>query len=109
MSSKLDQFKAEFARRDRVCHKVLRVFDLISNKTRFRIVCILCHGEFCVSDLVYVIKGVKLSNISQHLKILTLSGILKKRRENQKILYSLADSRISKLMEFLSAQYLVKK
>ena len=82
------------------------LFRLFSNKERFRIGCLLARGEFCVKEITEVVSEGKLSGISQHLKYLTLSGVVERRRENQRILYSLKDERVRKMIEFLQKQFL---
>jgi DNA-binding transcriptional ArsR family regulator len=99
------QIKEDFRRYDPVCARVLTLFQLISNRPRFRIVWMLVHGEFCVQDITKVVDAGKLSNISQQLKILTLAGVLQRRRDEQRILYSLRDRRLCKLVDFLKKNF----
>ena len=86
------------------CEKVLSVFSLFSNRYRFKILCLLTEGDFCVSEIAETVGG-KHSNISQQLKMLTLAGYLTKRRENKSIYYHLEDVSIKKLLRFLHAEY----
>lgn len=109
MDATCRELKREFKRNEAVCGRVLTLFHLISNKVRFRIICMLARGEFCVRDIMEVINQGTLSNISQQLKMLTLAGILQKRREEKRILYSLRDQRLRGLVKFLSAQFMDKK
>jgi DNA-binding transcriptional ArsR family regulator len=82
------------------------LFQLFSNKGRFRIACLLARGEFCVNEITEVVSEGKLSNISQQLKMLALSGVIERRRENQHILYRLKDPRVGKMIQFLQEQFL---
>ena len=102
------QIKEDFRRYDPVCARVLTLFQLISNRPRFRIVWMLVHGEFCVQDITKVVDAGKLSNISQQLKILTLAGLLQRRRHGKRILYSLRDQRLCKLVGFLTTEFVEK-
>ncbi|MCX8157494.1 MAG: metalloregulator ArsR/SmtB family transcription factor [Verrucomicrobiae bacterium] len=95
------QIQADFKRNEATCQKALTLLHLLSNKARFRIVCVLARGEFCVHEICEIVGGCNLSNISQQLKMLTLAGIIKKRRDQRRILYSLKDPRIAQLVEFL--------
>ena len=45
---------------------------------------------------------------SQHLKMLTLYGVIERRREHQRIFYTLKDKRIGKLVRFLESEFLAK-
>src|SRR6266542_3403813 len=101
------ELKKSFEKNEAMCQRVLGLFHLFSNKGRFRIVCLLAHGEFCVNDITEVVSKGKLSNISQQLRILTLAGIIERRREDQHILYSLKDERVRKVIEFLQSQFLI--
>jgi len=100
------QIQAEFRGSEVVCKKVITLFQLISNKTRFRIVCVLARGEFCVSDIVEIVCEGTLSNVSQQLKILALAGVVERRRDQQRVLYSLKDDRIRNMIAFLREQFL---
>jgi len=81
----------------------------MSNKTRFRIVCLLSRGEFCVNDIMEVVNEGKLSHVSQQLRMLRLAGIVQKRRSNKLIFYAIKDERVRRLIEFLCQQYLERQ
>src|SRR5260370_39632841 len=100
------ELKEAFQKNEAVCGRVMQLFQLFSNKGRFRIACLLARGEFCVNEITEVVSEGKTSNISQQLKILTLSGVIERRRENQRILYSLKDKRVGSMIQFLQAQFL---
>lgn len=100
------EIKREFEGNEAVCGKVLTLFHLASNKARFRIICMLARGEFCVNEIVEVVSEGKLSNISQQLKMLTLAGLIERRREGRQILYSLKDQRLREMIEFLRSRFL---
>lgn len=105
-NKKLRLIRERFAGNMAVCQKVSDVLSLFSNKTRFRILCTLAEGDFCVNELLSVIGTGKVSNISQHLKLLTLAGILQKRRDQRQIIYSLGDERVRRLIAFLKSAYM---
>jgi DNA-binding transcriptional ArsR family regulator len=106
MNAAAREMKQAFKKNEAVCARVLGLFHLFSHKGRFRIACLLARGEFCVHEIVEVVDQGKLSNISQQLKMLTLSGVIERRRENQRILYSLKDKRVRNMIEFLQGQFL---
>lgn len=98
--------KEEFEQNTAVCSKVIDLFQLVSNKSRFRILCILAQDEFCVNDIAEILDETKLSNISQQLRILTLAGIVAKRKESKFVFYRLADERFKQMLQFLRESYL---
>ncbi len=106
MKSRCKAAKEEFRKNSAVCERVVTLLHLISNKARFRIVCLLSRGEFCVHDIMDVVNEGKLSHISQQLTILRLAGIVQKRRSNRLTLYAIKDERVRRLIEFLCLQYL---
>ena len=106
MNAKGRTIKEEFRKNSAICERVVTLLHLISNKTRFLIVCLLRRGEFCVHDIMDVVNEGKLSHISQQLTILRLAGIVQKRRSNRLILYAIKDERVRRLIEFLCLQYL---
>src|SRR5258707_14099763 len=95
------ELKEMFKQNEAVCARVINLFHLFSNKGRFRIACLLARGEFCVNEITEVVSAGKLSSVSQHLKMLTLSGVIERRRDNQRILYSLKDKRVGNMIQFL--------
>jgi DNA-binding transcriptional ArsR family regulator len=106
MKTRCKAAKEEFRKNSAVCDRVVTLLHLISNKARFRIICLLSQGEFCVNDIMDVVNEGKLSHISQQLRILRLAGILQKRRDNKRVLYAIKDKRIRRLIGFLHLQYL---
>lgn len=106
MNNMIRKIRDDFKRNDAVCSQVVGLFQLISNKGRFRIICLLTHGEFCVHEIMEAVGGGKLSNISQQLKTLALAGVVERRREEQRILYRLKDERVRNMIGFLRNQFL---
>jgi len=82
------------------CHEMMSMLSLVSNQARFRILCLLTIGEFCVNDIVRLVKG-KGSNISQQLKMLALAGYVSSQRVGKQIYYKLEDEKVRSLIEFL--------
>ena len=69
----------------RECAKIFRV---MGDDTRFRIVRILLGGEYCVSDLVRIVQSSQ-PHVSHHLRVLRQAGIVEGIREGQRICYRL--------------------
>ena len=91
---------------DSVCELVVGRFQLVANKARFRILCLLREGWFSVNDIVEVVQAGTLPNISQQLKMLTLAGLLEKKKESRRVFYRLKDDAIREMIGFLESQYL---
>lgn len=106
MNADTQRIREQFEANEAVCSHVLALFNLIANKGRFRIICMLAEGEFCVQEIVETVACGKLSNISQQLKILTLAGLLQKRRDRRHCYYSLKDMRLKGLIQYLREQFL---
>ena len=106
LKSNIENIKTRFKNNELVCEKIIHIFSLISNKIRFRILCLLLEGDFCVSDIVDIIQIGKLSNVSQQLKLLTMSGIIEKHRDKKQIIYHIKSEEVKQMIEFLHANYL---
>lgn len=63
------------------------VFKLLGDKSRYRIIKILTEeGELCVSDLAAVLDA-SMSAVSQHLRVLEMSGLVAGERMGQMMCY----------------------
>ena len=100
------KIQSEFRSNEAVCVHLIHLFLLIANKARFRIICTLTQGEFCVNDIADIIGETKVSNISQHLKMLRLAGLIESRREEKRMIYSLSDERMSGMIQYFRAEFL---
>jgi len=105
MNRPIEEIKQRFASNEDVCGRVIETLSLMSNKTRFRIICMLAEGDFCVTEIVDTVQTGKLSNISQQLRILTLAGVLEKTRKKQHVIYHLRDRRLATLIKLLEKQF----
>lgn len=102
----LESIKAQFDQNQVVCEKVVGLFHLFSSKIRFRTVCMLMYGEACVQEIAEVVTAGKMSNISQQLRVLRLAGVVKQRRDKKQVLYSLADPKVAKMIEYLRGEFM---
>ena len=75
------------------------LFKLFGDSTRIGILWALSESEMCVCDLSALMK-MKQPAISQQLKILKLSRIVKARRDGKVIYYSLDDDHIRQMLDF---------
>jgi len=106
MNKQFDDIKNRFKESEKVCEKVMDTLSLISNKTRFRILCALKEGDFCVNEIVDLIQLGKISNISQQLRLLNMAGIVEKYRDKKQVFYHLKDEKVKKMIIFLEENYL---
>ena len=81
----IQEFKAEF-------------FKALSHPARIRVLEVLGAGEQSVGELVPII-GLEASHLSQQLGVLRRAGLVVTRKEGPSVFYSLADRRMSKLLE----------
>lgn len=101
-----EKLKAKFTANDAACGNLMKVLDLFSSKTRFRILCVLREQDFCVSDIAEIVEEGKISNISQQLKILSMSNIISRYRVEKRVFYKLEDERIRRIVDFLHGQFM---
>ena len=76
----------------------VRIYKALSHPIRLKIVRTLRDGPLCVCILNENTEFSQ-SNLSQHLKILKDSGILKSEKDGLRILYSIKDSEVIKLLD----------
>lgn len=74
---------------------------LLANPHRLQILCALLEGERSVSSLATVV-DLSQSALSQHLAKLREAAVVKTRREAQSIYYSIADGRVSRVLDVLA-------
>lgn len=84
-----------------VCEDMLAYVSQFANRIRLRILCRLTSGPACVSELVTA-TGARQSAVSQHLKLLALSGLVTRRREGQQMVYRIADPVVGETIAFLA-------
>jgi DNA-binding transcriptional ArsR family regulator len=109
LNNKINEIKKQFEENENLCQKVINIFSLIANKTRFRILCLLKRGDFCVNDIEGIIQLGSLSNISQQLRLLTMAGLLEKKQFQKNHYYHLKDENIKKMIDFLEKNYLKRE
>lgn len=65
-----------------------RLFKALADETRLRIVALLSHGELCVCHLEEAL-GLAQPNVSRHVGILRMAGVVEHRREGSWVYYRL--------------------
>ena len=77
------------------------LFKALGDNNRLLIIEALRNGETCQCEIIPLI-GISQPAVSRHLKILEKSGLIKSRREGNKILYQIVDPRVFEFIDFLN-------
>ncbi len=75
----------------------------MGESTRYKILSILISGERCACEIPELIKRSQ-PNTSMHLAKLQDWGVIQSRRDGKKILYSIKDPRVKKILEILQKE-----
>ena len=81
------------------------VFAVLGDNARYKIIELLSrNSKLCVTDLASIL-DMSLSCVSQHLRILEMSGLVAKEREGQKICYTYSprDSKTKAIVDLISS------
>lgn len=76
----------------------------LASPVRLRILCLMVGREISVGEISETLAA-RQSLVSQHLALLRKDGLVTTRREGQTIWYMLADDRVVKTIELLSAMF----
>lgn len=88
---------------DALLDEVARLFALLSDPTRLRLLSTLHDtGELAVGELS-VRTGVSVANVSQHLNRLAAGGVVERRREGKNVIYRVSDERVGQLCDIVCA------
>ena len=74
-----------------------RALKAMAHPLRLKILCILGNQEVSVQDIVDCV-GTSQSNISQHLAILREKGVLRTRKDANRVFYRVGDERVLNLI-----------
>jgi len=78
---------------DEQLFELAELFKVFGDSTRVRIISTLLHSELCVCDIGALL-GMNKSAISQQLRVLRQSRLVKSRRSGKIVFYSLDDKHI---------------
>ncbi len=78
--------------------KISKIFSLLGEPSRMKIVLALLEGELCVYHICEITGG-KQSATSQHLRKLKDSNIVKSRKDSNQVLYSLSDEHVKEIVK----------
>lgn len=79
----------------------LNILKAMGERTRFKILNILVSGERCACEIPDLINRSQ-PNTSMHLARLQDWGIIKSRRDGKKILYTIKDPKVFKIIKILN-------
>ncbi len=88
----------EFVGKDELCNKMSILFKALSEPIRVKLVLCMLNGEVCVQGFVDLL-GLSQPSISNQLAKLKSVGLVKSRKEKNKVFYSLDDEHIHDLIE----------
>ena len=77
-----------------------RAMKAIAHPLRLEILCVLSDQEVSVQEIVDAV-GTSQSNISQHLAILRDKGILRTRKDANRVFYAVSDKRTLQLIAMM--------
>jgi ArsR family transcriptional regulator len=71
----------------------VEVFKALGDPTRLKILDIVRHEEKCICDIIPK-TGKSQPNVSQHLKVLRIAGLIKERKDGTRIMISISNRSI---------------
>ena len=89
--------QTEIIEHDEHIDQAARALKAMSHPLRLKIMCVLGDKEVSVQDIVDHV-GTSQSNISQHLAILRDKGVLRTRKDANRVFYRVGDTRTLKLL-----------
>ncbi|MCU0897295.1 MAG: metalloregulator ArsR/SmtB family transcription factor [Burkholderiales bacterium] len=90
----------DLAGRQEHIEQAARSMKAISHPLRLKILCVLGDAEQSVQDIVDAV-GTSQSNISQHLAILRDKGVLRTRKDANRVFYRVSDQRTLQLIAMM--------
>jgi ArsR family transcriptional regulator len=90
----------ELIDKDEHIEQASRAMKAMSHPLRLKILCVLSDGEASVQEIVELV-GTTQSNISQHLAILRDKGVLRTRKDANRVFYRVSDARTLKLIAMM--------
>ena len=91
---------SELTRLRRSASTATSFLRLLSNEDRLMLLCQLMEGERCVGELEELL-DIRQPTLSQQLGVLRGEGLVEARREGKNVYYSLADSRVERMLPVL--------
>lgn len=85
-----------------------RALKAMAHPLRLKILCVLASDEVSVQEIVDCV-GTSQSNISQHLAILREKGVLRTRKDANRVFYRISDERTLTLIGMMREVYCGKE
>lgn len=95
-------FAARRALSDAAADDVARIFAILGDATRIRVVMALAGAELCVTDLAAA-TGVNRTTISHQLRVLRGHRLVRRRRDGKVVYYALDDDHVLALLGMATA------
>ena len=83
---------------------VAGMLSCIAHPSRLMIICMLLKREMYVREFIEKL-GTTKGNISQHLRVLADRGLIQKRRDGNRIFYSIKDPKLADLIARIKKLY----
>jgi DNA-binding transcriptional ArsR family regulator len=96
----MDFEQVELIDKEEHIEQASRAMKAMSHPLRLKILCVLGDQEVSVQDIVNNV-GTSQSNISQHLAILRDKGVLRTRKDANRVYYRVGDPRTLKLISMM--------
>lgn len=80
------------------------IFRALADPSRLKILYFLRTGEKCACEIVPTI-GFAQPTVSRHLKVLMDCGILKRKKEGNKMIYSVTSEKIYELIDLVDSRF----
>lgn len=85
--------------------KVAKLMADLGNVNRLLILCALLDGPLTVNEIASQVNDISGPALSQHLNKLREDGLIQSEKEGHFIRYTIKDTRLYGLMEFLKKEY----
>ena len=100
MTADAEGARAALMHRQEHIEQASRALKAMAHPLRLKILCLLGNQELSVQDIVECV-GTSQSNISQHLAILREKGVLRTRRDANRVFYRVGDERTLTLISMM--------
>lgn len=91
---------ADLMASDAYIEQASRAMKAMSHPLRLKILCVLGDQEVSVQEIVELV-GTSQSNISQHLAIMRDKGVLRTRKDANRVFYRVGDSRTLEVISMM--------
>jgi len=88
---------------DKEFEQIARHFRLLGEPTRLKILQAVCQEPRTVGEIVTAVDATQ-ANVSKHLALLAVAGILKRERDGQCVYYGVKNKLVVQLCELVHAQ-----